>query len=300
MAVTPVPTPEIAANVESAETSNNDDAASPVKAALPRNPAGEASEPPPPITTTAAEPAPTTLETAFAARVQPAERTDTSALPAEMASASAVASANKKVTAAADDAEALPADTRAVVAAAAGAAVGRNLEPASTPAPAAHAATAAHRAEAPLSPAESLPKSAAPLKDISLQVNQAGKERVDVRVVQQGSEVRVSVHSGDAGLTSGLRQGLSELQNRLEETGYRSEIWRPGVAAAPVAAANSTQASGNQARGGDSQPQQGGSQQQESGRRNQHQSNPPRWLEEMESTLNGGQKSTGGFYGFGS
>jgi hypothetical protein len=138
------------------------------------------------------------------------------------------------------------------------------------------------------------------MKDISLQVNQPGKERVEVRVVQQGAEVHVSVHSSDASLNSGLRQGLSELQSRLEETGYRSEMWRPGAATAPVAAAPSAEASTNHSRGGEGQPQQGGSQQQESGRRNQNQSNQPRWVEEMESSLGAGEKSTGGFYGFGS
>jgi hypothetical protein len=121
---------------------------------------------------------------------------------------------------------------------------------------------------------------------------------VDVRVVQQGSEVRVSVHSGDASLNSGLRQGLSELQSRLEENGYRSEMWRPGFPRARRAAP-SAQASTNHSRGGDGQPQQGGSQQ-ESGRRNPESSNQPRWVEELESSLDGGEKSSGGFYGFGS
>jgi hypothetical protein len=144
------------------------------------------------------------------------------------------------------------------------------------------------------------PRPSAPLKDISLQINQPGKEPVDVRVVQQGGEVRVAVHSSDVTLNSGLRQGLSELQGRLEETGYRSEMWRPGVSAAPVAAATSAHTSANYSRGGDGQPQQQGGSQQDSGRRNPNQSNQPRWVEELESSLGAGETSTGGFHGFSS
>jgi hypothetical protein len=231
---------------------------------------------------------------AFAARVQPGQSVDHSALPAEMASAAALASASKKVVAA-DNENASPADAYGLPAA-----TTPTLERSAQPALAAlPAATASHAAETPAPLAESLPKASAPLKDISLQVTQPGKDPVDVRVVQAGSEVRVSVHSGDANLTSGLRQGLSELQSRLEENGYRSEMWRPGASAAPLTPTPSAQASTNHSRGGDGQPQQNGSQQ-DSGRRNQNQSNQPRWVEELESSLTGGEKSSGGFYGFSS
>jgi len=193
--------------------------------------------------------------------------------------------------------EATPVETHAILIATA-AAMERDTQPATASAPAAQGAPIAHQTEAAASPAESVAKPSAPLQNISLQVNQPGNEPVDVRVVQQGSEVRVSVHSSDASLNSGLRQGLSELQGRLEETGYRSEMWRPGASITPVTAAPPAQASTNQSRGGDGQPQQGGSQQ-ESGRRNPNQSNQPRWVEELESSL-GGEKSSGGFYGFSS
>jgi hypothetical protein len=234
---------------------------------------------------------------AFAARVQPVQSADNSGLPAEMASASAVASASKKVVAAAGDETASPVDARGQLATTA-AAFERNSEPVSPSSRTAPAA-ASHPMETPASRTDNLPKASAPLKDISLQVTQPGKERVDVRVVQQGSEVRVSVHSGDANLNSGLRQGLSELQGRLEENGYRSEVWRPGASATPLAPAPSAQASTNHSRGGDGQSQQGGSQQ-DSGRRNPNQSNQPRWVEELESSLTGGEKSSGGFHGFSS
>jgi len=291
------PLPEIAATVTAVtDDPNNGESDIPLKATAPQTAPEQAQDSALPTVTPAAGTGEPTQEMAFATRVQPAQNSDRSTLPAEMASASAVASASKKMAPAAEDVDTAPAGTHAVLAATTNA-IERDTQPATTSAPAAQATPAAHRTEAPALPADNIAKPSAPLKDISLQVNQPGKEPVDVRVVQQGSEVRVSVHSGDISLNSGLRQNLPELQSRLEETGYRSEMWRPGAAAAPVTAAPSAQASTNHSRGGDGQPQQQGGSQQEGGRRNPNQSNQPRWVEEMESSL-GGEKSSGGFYGF--
>ena len=301
VATWPAPAPESAVTLSAVtdDPIDNDGANPPLEAAAPPSAKSDAAESSAPTVTAAAGPAQPSQEMAFAARVQPVQSVDHAALPAEMASASAMASASKKVVAAADDENATPANAQGLLASAA-TATEPSAEPNAAPSPAAPlAATASHRAETPASPAESLPKASAPLKDISLQVSQPGRERVDVRVVQQGSEVHVSVHSSDASLTSGLRQGLSDLQSRLEENGYRSETWRPGASTVPLAQPSSAQASTNHSRGGDGQPQQGGPQQ-EGGRRNQNQSNQPRWVSELESSLTGGEQSSGGFYGFSS
>jgi hypothetical protein len=298
IAVLPAPAPEIAATlpISTDELGNDDEPDIAVKAPVWRSAPSEPAEPVAPTVTAAASTVQPAQEMAFAARVQPVQSTAGSALPAEMASASAVASANKKVVAAVEDETATPADPHGLLAATS---LERNAEPAAVSTP---AASPSPRTEAPTPPPETQAKPSAPLKDISLQVTQPGRERVDVRVVQQGGEVHVSVHSADTGLTSGLRQGLSDLQSRLAENGYRSEMWRPGASASALAPAPAAQASTNQSRG-EGQPQQGGSQQ-ESGRRNQNQfnnqSNQPRWVEEMESSLGGREKSSGGFYGFSS
>jgi len=295
VAVSPVPAPQLTAMLPPATVApvNTGEPANAVTAAVSRSEPGEPAEPAKPDLTAATGPVLQPREMAFAARVEPVQGVDRSALSSEMASAAAVASASKKVVAA-DNENAAPFAAPGLLAATT--ATGeRNAEPAAPQSPAA----ASHPVETSAPLAESLPQASAPLKDISLQVTQPGKEPVDVRVVQAGSEVRVSVHSGDATLTSGLRQGLSELQSRLEENGYRSEMWRPGVSAAPLTPTASPQAPTNHSRGGDGQPQQNGSQQ-DGGRRNQNQSNQPRWVEELESSLTGGEKSSGGFYGFSS
>jgi hypothetical protein len=121
---------------------------------------------------------------------------------------------------------------------------------------------------------------------------------VDVRVTQQAGEVRVAVHTGDADLAHGLRQGLSDLVGRLEENGYRAEAWRPAGVTTPVGQASESSHSSNNSRNTDSQAQPGWSQQ-DSGRRNQNQSNQPRWVEELESSMPSGGELVGDINGHG-
>jgi len=260
----------------------------PVKAPATNN---EPVKPATPTVTAAAGSPQNAGELAFATRVQPVQNTSQSALPAEMAAAAAVASASKKLAVATEIATASPADIHALPADAV------TIADRNGPPSAAAATAGSNPAATPEPLAESLPKAATPLKDISLQVSQPGADPVAVRVVQEGSQVHVTVHSGDAALTSGLRQGLSELQSRLEENGYRSEMWKPTPAVAPPTPPSTAQDSNN--RGGDQPSHQGGSQQ-ESGRRNQNQSNQPRWVEELEASTASGEKTSGGFYGFSS
>ena len=169
--------------------------------------------------------------------------------------------------------------------------------------PSAHV-TAAPQPTAETVPAAAEPQSASttPLKDISFHLTQAGAEKVEVRVVQQAGEVHVAVRTGDTDLAHGLRQGLTDLVGKLEDTGYRAETWRPGgstTAAAPVSQSPESQNTSGQSSNGDSSGRQSGSQQQ-GGQQNQNAFNRPRWVEELESSLTGGGESTGDENGIGS
>jgi len=175
-----------------------------------------------------------------------------------------------------------------------------------------HASANAETLAPPPAPASALPKpveanlaaeiqpkpATAPLKEISIQVAQPGAEKVEVRVVQQSGELRVAVRTGDSDLAHGLQQGLSDLVGRLQESGFRSEAWRPGstVQSTPVMEPRSSHAA---SQNGDSQPNSGGSHQQE-GERRQGQSQRPAWVEELENSLDGAEPSQGAFYGIGS
>jgi hypothetical protein len=165
----------------------------------------------------------------------------------------------------------------------------------------AQAETAAPPSSAPAAPAKPVEVKvlAVPLKDISLQVGQSGGQNVEVRLTQQTGEIRVAVRTGDFELAHGLQQGLSDLVGRLQENGSRAEAWRPGgpaVQSGPVLESRSSP-SGSQK--DDSQSYSGGSQQQQDGRR-QSQSHRPAWVEELESSITGGDQSQGATYGIGS
>lgn len=134
-----------------------------------------------------------------------------------------------------------------------------------------------------------------PLKEISLRLEQAeGGDAVQVHVVEQGGELRVSVHSGGREMTDALRQGLPELTSRLTEKGFHSEVWRPTV----ETASPSTTLPGSSQQTSDQQPsghqqQRFNSPQQDRGQGHQNPSNKPRWVEEIETTMNGAPQLSG-------
>ncbi len=158
-------------------------------------------------------------------------------------------------------------------------------QPAAAPA-APHAPSPAAEVKTP----EVAPKApAAALKDISLQVPQPGAQNVQVRLVQQAGELRVAVHTGDSDLAHGLQQNLSDLVGRLQESGFRTEAWRPGVSAATSGPTFEARATAGGSQNNQSQYNPGGSQQQP-GQRRQNQARPA-WVEELENNLGSGKTS---------
>jgi len=141
-------------------------------------------------------------------------------------------------------------------------------------------------ADAPVKPAE-------PLKQLSIQVGDSRQDRVELRVVERAGELQVSVRSASPEVTQGLRQGLSDLVGRLEQSGFHAEAWRPGTTASGVQGTVETRQESAQFQNNGSQGQPG-SQQQNRQPGNQNQSPRPQWVEELEGSLTGrGQLSTG-------
>lgn len=140
-------------------------------------------------------------------------------------------------------------------------------------------------------------KPPAPLKDLSIQVGQTQQDKVELRVVERSGELRVAVRAADPDLSQGLRQGLSDLVNRLEQNGFRAEGWRPGANAANVQAAADTRQKSTQFQNHDgSQSQSGGSQQGRQQNR-QNQSYRPAWVQELEGNLGDPSTPSGESYG---
>ena len=139
-------------------------------------------------------------------------------------------------------------------------------------------------------------KAGGSLKDLSIQVGQTQSDRVQLRVVERSGELQVAVRAANPDLAQGLRQGLSDLADRLEQNGFRAETWRPGATVSSVQGTAETRHTGPEFHNDSSQSQSGGSQQ---GRQqnNQQQSNRPRWVQELEGSLAGGTSHVGESYG---
>jgi hypothetical protein len=80
-----------------------------------------------------------------------------------------------------------------------------------------------NHAAAPPRPEPAQP--APPARDIRLQVG--GERRVDVRVTERAGEVQVAVRTPDSRLAGALRDELPALSARLEQSGFRADIWHP-------------------------------------------------------------------------
>ena len=120
-----------------------------------------------------------------------------------------------------------------------------------------------------------------PARNFSLRITGADHERVDIRLMDRGGDIRVAVRTPDADLTRNLRSGVSELAGRLEQSGYHTEIWRPaeaGFSPADHGREGGDKSGAFGARGGN--PQRPQDQNQEREQRQQ-----PRWVEEMAKHL---------------
>jgi len=118
--------------------------------------------------------------------------------------------------------------------------------------------------------------------DIRVQVPDNKGGSTQVRFVESGGEVRVSVRTADEGLAQNLRTHLNDLTQRLADEGIPAEFWKP--------AAPSGSPQNNHSQPDHSQPdRQGrGSDGQQSGgqdAKQDQQQKRPAWLEEMEASL---------------
>jgi hypothetical protein len=80
-------------------------------------------------------------------------------------------------------------------------------------------------------------------RDIKLQVSE-GNQRAEVRLVDRGGVVQMSVRTPDTKLAGTLRDDLPTLSAKLENAGFRAEVWRPAAVAAPVSRLSSESLTG--------------------------------------------------------
>ena len=76
------------------------------------------------------------------------------------------------------------------------------------------------------------------INNVQVRLQGENNQRVDVRLVDNNGELRVSVRTSDANLAQSLGERIPELTSGLDSQRLHSEVWTP-----PVAAADRTQSS---------------------------------------------------------
>jgi hypothetical protein len=118
--------------------------------------------------------------------------------------------------------------------------------------------------------------------DVRVRVSDNQGGTLDVRFLDMGNEVRVSVRTPDNNLAQSLRGNLAELSQHLSVGGINSEMWRPG------SGSSSFQGSSQQSPDSDSNSNQSGHGAHREAKQGNPQQQPkqdqPRWLQEFESS----------------
>jgi hypothetical protein len=135
---------------------------------------------------------------------------------------------------------------------------------------------------------ENAGQTSASVHDISLKLTSKDQAPVQVRLSERAGELHVSVRTPDTGLTRGLRDGLSDLIGHLEHNGYRAESWQPAGSGSSSA---QDQAHDSPSQNKSSQQQNSGgsgsgNRQQQNARDHQEpETQTPKWVGELESSL---------------
>jgi hypothetical protein len=132
---------------------------------------------------------------------------------------------------------------------------------------------------------ETRERTTSPVQQIDLRVSSDRHEKVDVRLVAQGEEVRIAVRSAHPELAQGLREDLGSLVKHLENNGYQTEAWRPAAHVSTSSEVNPGKGDDQpSAFNGDRDPQHGGSgsEQEREGRRGRREDQQPWWVEQLE------------------
>ena len=121
-------------------------------------------------------------------------------------------------------------------------------------------------------------------RTLSVRMNDAGEQKVELTVTERHGEVHVAVRAGDADLAGSLRENLGELVHKLEDAGLHAESWQPTQASASAAGSNDRHME-QEFSGGSHSGQQQSQDQGNNGERRQHDPERARWIEEIENTF---------------
>jgi len=108
-----------------------------------------------------------------------------------------------------------------------------------------------------------------------VQVIGADNQRVDIRLMEKGSGMAISVTSTDATLTRALQDHVPDLAARLESQHYHTETWTPAASGGSASGGkgDDSQWGGSRSFGGGGQQRQG-------------EGDKPKWVQELENSNN--------------
>ena len=119
-----------------------------------------------------------------------------------------------------------------------------------------------------------------PVRNVHMQVIGDNNSRVDVRLIDRGGELHVSVKSGDINLAQNLQDHMPELTSRLEQQRFQTEVWVPKLAdnsKTEMSGARDFSSSGNNSSNS-------GNRSDQQGKRQQYQ---PDWVDVLENSTQG-------------
>lgn len=124
---------------------------------------------------------------------------------------------------------------------------------------------------------------AQPARQISLKLSGPDSARVDVQLSEKGGKVQVAVRTADHELAKSLQGDLGDLVGRLENKGFKTEVWVPGASHPSHIAApdQSSSGQGNPEHSGFGAGQEPRGQ----GRNGSNQRQQARWMAQLEETL---------------
>ena len=122
--------------------------------------------------------------------------------------------------------------------------------------------------------------------DVSIRLNDAQHRSAEVRLVERGGELRVSVRSANPELVQSLRSGLDDLATRLETSGVKAQVFQPAVAAA-ASPADPRQSSSENGSGGRQFGEPGGQEQRQQRQPDQRDQQAQDREDDFKSTLRG-------------
>lgn len=118
---------------------------------------------------------------------------------------------------------------------------------------------------------------AEPVRAAHVQIAGSENQRIDIRMLERGGALSVTVRSADSGLTKALQEHAPELAGRLSQENFRAELWAPSQA--KNQGGHDSSGGNPQSRGEENSGQRNSGQQQ---KQNGKQSQTPEWIEHFE------------------